>query len=267
VPHHEDAIRKAFAGLFTIDGELGHGGMAYVFRARRVDDGAEVAVKVIRPELAVGIGYARFRREIALLQPLEHPNIYYVMPCAAGGSLKARLLRDGPLPVAEAIALAWQIGGALDYAHAHDVLHRDLKPENILRDADAWMLCDFGVARAMEAASAESLSPSGLIIGTPQYMSPEQGQASKQLDHRSDLYAFGCVLYEALAGHPPFTGATPQAIIARHAKERVPKLRLARPDVPEHVEAAIEWALAKKPRERPRDARSLLEAMTGNRAP
>jgi serine/threonine protein kinase len=279
VPHHEDAIRKAFAGLFTIDGELGHGGMAYVFRARRVDDDAEVAVKVIRPELAVGIGYARFQREIALLQPLEHPHIfplleagerglylYCVMPRASGGSLKARLLRNGPLPVAEAVAVAQQIGGALDYAHAHDVLHRDIKPENILRDADGWVLCDFGVARAMEAASSESLSPSGLIIGTPHYMSPEQGQASKHLDHRSDLYAFGCVLYEALAGHPPFTGATPQAIIARHAKERVPKLRLARPDVPEHVEAAIEWLLAKKPKDRPKNASALLEVMRSNRA-
>jgi serine/threonine-protein kinase len=275
VSHHEDAIRKAFSGLFTIEGELGHGGMAYVFRARRVDDDAEVAVKVIRPELAVGLGYSRFQREIALLQPLAHPHIfplleagerdlylYYVMPCAAGGSLKRRL-RAGPLPVADVLELAGQIGAALDYAHAHDVLHRDLKPENILRDQDHWALCDFGVARALEAASSESLSPSGLIIGTPHYMSPEQGQANKRLDHRSDLYAFGCVLYEALAGHPPFTGATPQAIIARHAKERVPKLRIARPEVPEHVEGAIEWLLAKKPKDRPRNAAALLEALAG----
>jgi len=276
VPHREEAIRHAFAGLFTIEHELGHGGMAYVFQARRVTDGTEVAVKVIRPELAVGIGYARFQREIALLQPLEHPHIfplleagerglylYYVMPCAAGGSLRSHLRAAGPLPQADALALAAQIGSALDYAHGRALLHRDIKPENILRDGTRWVLCDFGVARAMEAAVSESLSPSGLIIGTPQYMSPEQGQASKKIDHRSDLYAFGCVLYEALAGHPPFTGATPQAIITRHAKERVPKLRLARPDMPAHVEAAIEWRLAKQPKERPRNAAQAVKALQG----
>jgi len=276
VPHQEEAIRNAFAGLFTIDHELGHGGMAYVFHAHRVADGAEVAVKVIRPELAVGIGYARFQREIALMQPLEHPHIlplleagerglylYYVMPCASGGSLKSHLRAGGPLPLADALVLAAQIGHALDYAHARGLLHRDIKPENILRTGDCWALCDFGVARAMEAAVSQSLSPSGLIIGTPHYMSPEQGQASKKLDHRSDLYAFGCVLYEALAGHPPFTGATPQAVLARHLKERVPKLRVARPDLPEHVEAAIEWLLAKQPKDRPRNAAQAVKALQG----
>jgi serine/threonine-protein kinase len=276
VPHQEETVRNAFAGLFAIDHELGHGGMAYVFRARRVADGAEVAVKVIRPELAVGIGYARFQREIALLHPLEHPHIfplleagerglylYYVMPCATGGSLKARLRETGPLPLAEAVALAAQIGSALDYAHAHGLLHRDIKPANILRTGDRWALCDFGVARAVEAAASESLSPSGLVIGTPQYMSPEQGQASKTIDHRSDLYAFGCVLYEALAGHPPFTGATPQAVLARHVKERVPKLRVARPDLPAHVEAAVEWLLEKKPKDRPKDAAQAVKALQG----
>jgi eukaryotic-like serine/threonine-protein kinase len=274
--HHEQAIREAFASLYAIGRELGHGGMAYVFHAHRVADGAEVALKVIRPELAVGIGYARFQREITLLQPLEHPHIYplleagerglylyYTMPCAAGGSLKSRLVARGPLPLADALELARQIGDALDYAHGRGLLHRDIKPENILWTGDRWVLCDFGVARAVEAAASDSLSPSGLIIGTPQYMSPEQGQAIKTIDHRSDLYAFGCVLYEALAGHPPFTGATPQAVLARHVKERVPKLRVARPDLPAHVEAAVEWLLAKKPKDRPKDARQAVEALQG----
>jgi eukaryotic-like serine/threonine-protein kinase len=277
MPHHEESIRATFAGLYTITRELGHGGMAYVFHAHRVADGAEVAVKVIRPELAVGIGYARFQREITLLQPLEHPHIfplleagerglylYYAMPCAAGGSLKSRLVAGGPLPLADALDLARQIGSALDYAHARGLVHRDLKPENILWAGDRWVLCDFGVARAVEAAASESLSPSGLIIGTPQYMSPEQGQASRKIDHRSDLYALGCVLYEALAGHPPFTGATPQAVLARHVKERVPKLRVARPELPAHVEAAVEWLLAKKPKDRPKDAASVVEALQGS---
>jgi serine/threonine-protein kinase len=143
------------------------------------------------------------------------------------------------------------------------VLHRDIKPENILWHGDRWTLCDFGVARALEAAAADSLSPSGMVIGTPHYMSPEQGSAQRKLDGRSDLYALGCVLYEAVAGHPPFTGATPQAIIARHLKERVPPLRVARPEVPEHLAAGIERALAKKPRERPRNGAALAAALRG----
>ncbi|HEX9631264.1 MAG TPA: serine/threonine-protein kinase [Gemmatimonadales bacterium] len=267
-------VRAAFAEFYAIDEELGRGGMACVFRARRRDDDATVAVKVIRPEISIGIGYKRFRREIELLMRLDHPHIlplletgeagpflYYTMPCAAGESLKARLVRTRHLPLADVLAVASQIGAALDYAHAHGVLHRDIKPENILWHEDRWMLCDFGVARALEAAAPDSLSPSGMVIGTPQYMSPEQGTAGKQLDGRSDLYALGCVLYESLAGQLPFTGATPQAIIARHVKAPVPKLRLARPDVPEHVEAAIEWMLQKKPRARPRRASEAVERL------
>jgi len=274
--YHAAAIREALAPRFRFERELGHGGMAIVFCARRVDDDAEVAVKVIRPEIAVGIGYERFRREITVLAPLEHPHIfplletgeigpylYYTMPCAGGGSLKDRQQITPQLPLDEVLGLARQIGSALDYAHGRHVLHRDIKPENILRHEGAWALCDFGIARAMEMATSESLSPSGMVLGTPQYMSPEQGTGSRELDARSDLYAFGCVLYESLAGHPPFTGATPQAIIARHAKERVPRLRIARPDVPERVEAAIERALAKKPKDRPKTLAQLTAAMLG----
>jgi len=274
--HHEAVIRQAFADRFLIERELGHGGMAHVFRARRLDDDATVALKVIRPEISIGIGYDRFRREIALLEALDHPHIlplletgeigpyiYYTMPCALGASLKERLIREQRLAVPEVVAIATQIGAALDHAHGRGVLHRDIKPENILWDEDCWLLCDFGIARALEAAGADSLSPSGMVIGTPHYMSPEQGTARKDLDGRSDIYALGCVLYEALAGHPPFTGATPQAVIARHVKDRVPRLRLARPDVPEHVEAAIERALAKKPKDRPRSAGGLGAALLG----
>jgi serine/threonine-protein kinase len=268
-------VRAAFADTYAIERELGRGGMACVYQARRREDDVPVAVKVIRPEISVGIGFKRFQREIELLMRLDHPHIlplletgeagpylYYTMPCAVGESLKARLVHDRRLPFADVLAVASQIGAALDYAHAADVLHRDIKPENILWHEDRWALCDFGVARALEAATPESLSPSGMVIGTPQYMSPEQGTARKGLDGRSDIYALGCVLYEAVAGHPPFTGATPQAIIARHAKERVPKLRIARPDVPEHVEAAIEWALKKEPKERPANAAALVRRMS-----
>jgi serine/threonine-protein kinase len=269
-------VRAAFAGSYAIERELGHGGMACVFRGRQREGDRVVAIKVIRPEIAVGIGYQRFRREIELLMRLDHPHIlplletgeagsylYYTMPCAEGESLKARLMRERRLPLADVMAVATQIGAALDYAHAQGVLHRDIKPENILWHDGRWTLCDFGVARALEAAGADSLSPSGLVIGTPQYMSPEQGSARKELDGRSDLYALGCVLYEAVAGHPPFTGATPQAIIARHLKERVPSLRVARPDMPEAMAAGIERALAKKPRERPRSGVALAKALAG----
>jgi serine/threonine protein kinase len=269
-----DAVREAFADRYTVRDELGRGGMAYVFCARRRSDDAEVAIKVIRPEIAVGLGHDRFRREISVLTPLHHPHIfplletgevgpylYYTMPCATGGSLKERLLQERQLPLDDVLDVARQIGSALDYAHQHGVIHRDLKPENILSHEGRWVLCDFGIARAMEAATSESLSPSGVVIGTPQYLSPEQGAAARKLDARSDLYSFGCVLYEALAGHPPFTGATPQAVIARHAKEHVPKLRTARPDVPAHVEKAIEWTLAKKPKDRPKSAGALVAAL------
>lgn len=273
---HIEDIQAAFATHYAIDRELGHGGMAYVYRGRRRDDDATVALKVIRPEVAVGLGYKRFQREIELLMRLEHPHIlplletgevgpylYYTMPCASGDSLKARLVAHRSLAVADVIEVASQIGAALDYAHARDVLHRDIKPENILWDEDRWMLSDFGVARAIDAAAPESLSPSGMVIGTPQYMSPEQGTASRSLDARSDIYALGCVLYEVLAGDPPFSGATPQAVIARHVRERVPALRIVRPDVPEHVCGAIEQALAKKPKDRPKNGAALARALAG----
>jgi len=267
-------VRAAFADTYAIERELGRGGMACVYQARRRDDDVAVAVKVIRPEISVGIGYKRFQREIELLMRLDHPHIlplletgeagpylYYTMPRAVGESLKARLVTDRRLPFADVLALASQIGAALDYAHAADVLHRDIKPENILWHEDRWVLCDFGVARALEAAAPDSLSPSGMVIGTPQYMSPEQGSAGKKLDGRSDLYALGCVLYEAVAGHPPFTGATSQAIIARHVKERVPSLRIARPEVPVPMAAGIERALAKKPGDRPKSGAALAAAL------
>ena len=168
-----DEVRAAFADAYAIDQELGRGGMACVFRARRRQDDATVAVKVIRPEISIGIGYQRFRREIELLMRLEHPHIlplletgaagpylYYTMPCAAGGSLKARLLRDRRLPLTDVLAVASGIGAALDHAHAQGILHRDIKPENILWHEEGWTLCDFGVARAIEAATPDSLSPS-----------------------------------------------------------------------------------------------------------
>jgi serine/threonine-protein kinase len=268
-----ESIRTALAPQYAIGEELGHGGMAYVFRARRVADDRPVAVKVVRPEIALALGPDRFTREVGLLRPLNHPHIlplletgvaggllYYTMPCATGESLRTRLDRERRLSVAEVLRIAEQVGSALDYAHDQGVLHRDIKPENVLEFEGCWVLCDFGIARAIETA-AGSLSPSGVVIGTPTYMSPEQGAAVRELDGRADLYALGCVLFECLAGEPPFHGPTPQAIIARHAKERVPSLAVLRRDVPATVQAAIERLLAKQPKDRPRNARAAVEAL------
>jgi serine/threonine-protein kinase len=264
MPVELEVLRPQLASLFALEREVGRGGMAAVFRARRLADGAVVAVKVLQPEVAAALGGARFLREITFLRRLSHPHIlplldsgeagrliYFVMPLATGESLRARLNRVGPLAVREVTEIGRQMALALDYAHGQNVLHRDLKPENILDHDGRWVLCDFGLARAIEVAGHDSLSPSGIAIGTPTYMSPEQGAGSEALDGRADLYGLACVLYEALAGVPPFTGATPQAVIARHAADPPPKLRVVRPDVPGHVEAAIAWGLAKRPDQRP----------------
>ncbi len=270
MPITVDKVRVALAARYAIEDEIGRGGMAVVFRATRLADGLSVAVKVLRPEVAATLGPDRFQREIAFLQQLVHPNIlpllesddagpfiYFVMPFASGESLKTRIRCAGHLAVDVVVDVACQMAAALDHAHQHNVLHRDIKPENILEHDGRWTLCDFGVARALALAGPDSLSPSGIVIGTPAYMSPEQGAPGTVLDGRSDLYALGCVLYEALAGVPPFTGPTPQAVIARHARERPPSLRVVRPDVPPPVAAALERALAKRPTDRPRSVGEL----------
>ncbi len=253
----------ALADRYTIERELGHGGNAVVYLAHDRKHDRRVALKVLLPELARSVRTERFLREIEIAAQLTHPHIlplydsgeasgglYYVMPYIEGESLRERLEREQQLPVADALQIAREVADALAYAHQHDVVHRDIKPENILLEAGHAVVADFGIARALTAASGQSVTASGIAVGTPGYMSPEQGAGSRHLDERSDIYSLGCVLYEMLAGQPPFTGETPQEILARHALVAVRPPRSQRPGIPADVETAILVALEKRPADR-----------------
>jgi serine/threonine-protein kinase len=269
-----ERLRSALTGRYSIELELGHGGMADVFLAHDVKHGRNVAIKVLRPEIAAALGAERFLREITIAAQLHHPHIlplydsgeaggllYYVMPYVEGESLRARLDRETQLPLEDALQIAREVADALAYAHRHDVVHRDIKPENILLESGHAMVADFGIARAITAAGGEKLTETGIAVGTPAYMSPEQASGEHQLDGRSDVYTLGCVLYEMLAGHPPFTGTTAQEVLARHSLDAVPRLTAARPAVPRQVERAVNTALAKVPADRFRTAQEFSDAL------
>ena len=253
----------ALADRYRLERELGRGGMATVYLAHDLRHDRPVALKVVRPELAASLGPERFLREIRIAARLQHPHVltvhdsgetagrlWYTMPYVEGESLRQRLAQEGQLPLDQALRIATQVLSALQYAHAHGVVHRDIKPENILLDGDQAVVADFGVARAISAAGQERLTETGLALGTPAYMSPEQAVGTKELDGRSDLYAVGCLLYEMLAGQPPFVGSTAQQLLARHAIDPVPPLRTVRGTVPEQVERSVMRALAKVPADR-----------------
>jgi tetratricopeptide (TPR) repeat protein len=270
----DDTLTAALADHYRIERELGRGGMATVYLARDLRHDRPVALKVLRPELAASLGPERFLQEIRIAARLQHPHIlpvhdsgeaagrlWYTMPYVEGDSLRQRLARDGQLPLDQAVRIITQVLGALGYAHAHGVIHRDIKPENILLEGDEAVVADFGVARAISAAGENRLTETGLALGTPTYMSPEQAAASRELDGRSDLYAIGCLLYEMLAGQPPFGGATAQQVLARHAMDPVPPLRTVRATVPEGVERSVTRALAKVPADRFPTAAAFAEAL------
>jgi eukaryotic-like serine/threonine-protein kinase len=253
----------ALANRYAIERELGRGGMATVYLAEDRKHRRKVAVKALRPDLAAQLGAERFLREIGIAARLTHPHIlplidsgeaagllYYVMPYLSGESLRDRLIREHQLPVRDALRAARDVGAALDYAHRQGFVHRDIKPENILFADGHAMVADFGIARAVSAAGAESVTEVGLALGTPAYMSPEQASAERELDVRSDLYSLACVLFEMLAGEPPFTGPHARAIIARQLTEHPRPVRVLRPDTPADVEQAIARALAKDPEDR-----------------
>jgi eukaryotic-like serine/threonine-protein kinase len=257
-----DRLQAALADRYEIEHELGHGGMATVYLAQDLKHHRRVAIKVLKPELAATLGPARFLREIEIAAQLQHPHIlplhdsgeadghlYYVMPYVEGDSLRRRLRRERQLPLDEALAIAREVADALSYAHNHDVVHRDIKPENILLASGHALVADFGIARAITAAAGERLTHTGLTVGTPGYMSPEQASGDRHLDGRSDQYSLACVLYEMLAGEPPYTGPTAQAIVAKQLTEPLPHLGTVRA-VPGPVEAAITKALAKVPADR-----------------
>jgi serine/threonine-protein kinase len=255
-------LQTALADRYTLERELGRGGMATVYLARDLKHGRPVAIKVLRPELAAALGSERFLREIQLTANLQHPHIlalydsgeaagflYYVMPLVEGESLRDRLAREKQLPLDEALAIATQVVAVLGYAHQRGIIHRDIKPENILLSAGEAVVADFGIARAVSVAGGEKLTETGLAVGTAAYMSPEQAAGEQDLDGRSDIYALGCVLYEMLTGEQPFTGASAQAILAKRLSEPVPHLRTLR-DVPPAIERAVTTALAKSPADR-----------------
>ena len=243
-------LQDGLSGRYRIERELGRGGMAVVFLAEDLRHHRLVALKVLRPELAQTLGPERFLREIQIAAHLTHPHIlplhdsgtveygpgmpgpYYAMPYIEGESLRGRLTREKQLPLEDALQIARDVADALGYAHGSGVVHRDIKPENILFEAGHAVVTDFGIARAIEAAGGEKLTATGLAVGTPIYMSPEQA-AGEAVDGRSDLYSLGCVLYEMLVGEPPFTGPTAQAILARKSTESIPSLRAVRERVPE----------------------------------
>jgi eukaryotic-like serine/threonine-protein kinase len=263
MPTSFDRLRTATADRYEIERELGHGAMATVYLARDIKHDRQVAVKVLRDDIAFAMGAERFKREIELVTHLSHPHIlpiydsgvadgelFYVMPYVQGESLRARLNHERQLSIDEALRITCEVASALDHSHRHGIIHRDIKPENILLEDGQALVADFGIARAADAIGKERLTSTGVSLGTPTYMSPEQGMADPGLDGRTDIYSLGCVLYEMLVGNPPFTGRTTQALIARHSLDEVPLLSVVRSSIPEEVEDAVLQALEKVPADR-----------------
>ncbi len=254
-------LHASLGDRYRVERELGRGGMATVYLAHDLRHERPVALKVFHPELAVALG-ERFLREIRVAARLGHPHIltvhdsgdadgllWYTMPVVDGESLRQRIKREGPLPLEEAVRIGRSVAEALDFAHGQGVVHRDIKPENILLFGNEPMVADFGIALAMDAADQERLTQTGFSLGTPAYMSPEQALGDARLDRRTDIYSLGCVVYEMLAGEPPYTGPTPQAVVARRLTGPPPPLGAVR-DVPEALEQAIQKALARNPADR-----------------
>ncbi|HEY6108185.1 MAG TPA: protein kinase [Gemmatimonadales bacterium] len=256
-------LATALADRYRIERELGAGGMATVYLAHDLKHDRKVAVKVLRPELAAVIGAERFLSEIKTTANLQHPHVlplfdsgaadsflFYVMPFIEGESLRDRLTREKQLPISDAVRVTTEVAGALDYAHRHGVIHRDIKPENILLHDGRALVADFGIALAASKAGGTRMTETGMSLGTPTYMSPEQAMGEREITARSDVYALACVLYELLTGDPPFTGSTAQAIVARVLTETPRSITAQRHTIPPHVEAAVLTALEKLPADR-----------------
>ena len=267
-------LNRALAGQYRVTAEIGRGGMATVYRAEDLRHDRTVAIKVLLPELAAVVGAERFLREIQIDARLRHPHVlplldsgavdglpFFVMPFVHGPSLEERISREKQLPVAEVLRIGVEVADALDYAHARGLVHRDIKPGNIMMEDDHAVVTDFGIAIVTRGVDAERLTASGVSSGSPLYMSPEQAAGEEDLDGRSDLYSLGCVLYEALAGDPPFVGRIPQAILAKKVQEPPPFVRVVRASVPEPFEWAIRKALATSPADRFRTASELRDAL------
>ena len=296
-----DRLKESLADRYTIVRELGRGGMATVYLATDLRHDRPVALKVLRPEIAQSIGSQRFLREIQVAAQLNHPHIlplfdsgrvsgwtderldeaktaqplnrsaaeflYYAMPYVEGESLRELLAREKQLPVEDALRITREVADALSYAHGRGLIHRDIKPENILLQAEHAVVADFGIARAITEAGGTRLTETGLAVGTPAYMSPEQAAGSGDLDGRSDVYALGCVLYEMLAGEPPFTGPTVESLVHQHLAVEPPVVTAIRPTVPAHIATALHRTLAKAPADRFQSAAAFAGAIAPPTAP
>jgi TolB-like protein len=263
LPDPSQRLQDALSDRYRIERALGRGGMATVFLAEDLKHHRRVAIKVLDPDVAAAVGPERFVREIETVARLTHPHIlplhdsgaadgllFYVMPYVEGDSLRCRLAREKQLPLEDALQIAREVADALSYAHSHDVVHRDIKPENILLEGRHAVVADFGIARVVAAAGGENLTAAGIVVGTPAYMSPEQAAGSQDLDGRSDLYSLGCVLYEMLAGAPPFAGPTAASLLHQHLNVTPRPVTELRPVVPATVAEALQQALAKIPADR-----------------
>ncbi len=275
MPDVLERLTTALADHYRIESELGRGGMAIVYLAHDLKHDRQVAVKVVQPELAAVIGAERFLNEIKVTANLQHPHIlplfdsgetdgflYYVMPYVKGESLRALLDRKKQLPIDRVLEITKAVASALGHAHRQGVIHRDIKPENILLADDGQpLVADFGIALAVSEAGSTRLTETGMSLGTPEYMSPEQATGDRQLEPASDIYSLGAVLYEMLTGDPPHTGNTAQAIIARIMMEQPTSIRLLRETVSEHLEQVVMKALAKVPADRPSTAERFVELL------
>jgi serine/threonine-protein kinase len=271
-----DLIKSALAERYTVERELGAGGMAVVYLAHDIRHNRKVAIKVMNRELAAIIGSERFLREIQTTAKLQHPHIlplfdsgrigetvFYVMPYLEGESLRARLKREGQLPISDALRITTEVGAGLDYAHRHGVIHRDIKPDNVLFQDGRAVLADFGIALASSREDTGTrMTQSGVSMGTPFYMSPEQASGQRDLDPRTDIYALGAVLYEMLSGKPPFTGHTPHTVFAKMMTEDPRPLVQDRKSVPPHVDAAVARALEKLPADRWQSVTQFTDALS-----
>jgi Tol biopolymer transport system component len=272
-----ERLRTGLADRYRIERELGAGGMATVYLAHDLKHDRDVAIKVLHPDLGAALGGDRFLSEIRTTARLQHPHIlplldsgeadgllYYVMPLITGETLRTRLERERQLPVSDAVLIAREVADALGYAHSLGVIHRDIKPENILLQGGHALVADFGIALAVQSAGGTRMTQTGLSLGTPQYMSPEQAMGERAIDARSDIYALGAVTYEMLAGDPPFTGSSVQAIVAKVLTEKPSPIRTVRDTVPDAVEAAVLTALAKLPADRWPTAADFVAALDGH---
>jgi eukaryotic-like serine/threonine-protein kinase len=267
-------VRQAFSGHYEVDREIGRGGNARIFLARDAQGGA-VALKILHPELLVSVAADRFLREIRLASQLDHPHIaklldsgerewlvYYVMSYVEGLTLREHLDRSGRMAIPETLRLATDLLDALEHAHGHGIIHRDVKPANVVLSSGGAILLDFGIARAVIASGSDQLTRSGIAVGTSTYMSPEQITALADIDHRSDIYSMGCVLFECLTGQPPFFHRNEALVLQLHLTQAPPDVRTLRPDTPVELASGIARALAKSPQERWGSAASMRDALS-----